>query len=99
MQHFIIVCNNHHWHIPIINILATQVEILSSLPLRRGNSISVGTWRLSQAIDKAFHAHGIHMYLEVSKFVHVQPKIVQQQKWVQSFIPNNVSFIKFVVVL
>ena len=35
----------------------TRVEILSSLPLHRGNDISVGTRRLSQTIDKAFHAH------------------------------------------
>ncbi|RVW99403.1 hypothetical protein CK203_038409 [Vitis vinifera] len=36
------------------------------LPLRRGNGISVVSRRLSNAIDKAFHAHGMLRRLEVS---------------------------------
>ena len=79
MQLFFFVYDNNHWHIHVINIPTAQVEILSSLPLRRDNYISATTKRLSQAIDKAFHAHGLHKELEVSKFVHVQPQIVQQQ--------------------
>ena len=77
MQPFFFVCDNNHWHIHVINIPTTQVEILFSLPLWRDNDISATTKRLSQVIDKAFHAHGLHKELEVSKFVHVQPQIVQ----------------------
>ncbi|RVW79160.1 Protein transport protein Sec61 subunit alpha [Vitis vinifera] len=49
------------------------------LSLLHGNDISVVTRRLFEAIDKAFHAHGMHKQLEVSKFMHVQPQIVQQR--------------------
>ena len=59
MQFFFPVCDNNHWHVHVINIPAVRVEILSSLPLRRGNDISVVTRRLSKVIDKAFHAHAI----------------------------------------
>ncbi|RVW21732.1 hypothetical protein CK203_108209 [Vitis vinifera] len=62
----------------VVNIPASRVEILSSLPLRRGNRISAVSRCLSDAIDKAFHAHGMLRRLEVSKFHHVQPQIVQQ---------------------
>ncbi|RVX10695.1 hypothetical protein CK203_018284 [Vitis vinifera] len=34
---FIPVCENNHWHLHVLNILAGRIEILSSLPLRRGN--------------------------------------------------------------
>ncbi|RVW92860.1 hypothetical protein CK203_040503 [Vitis vinifera] len=44
----------------------------------RGNNISASTKGLSVAIHKALHAHGIHMDLDVSKFVYVQPHLVQQ---------------------
>ncbi|KAL6327185.1 hypothetical protein AAG906_015224 [Vitis piasezkii] len=57
---------------------AGRVEILSSLPLRRGNSISAATRRLSMAINKALHAYAIHMDVDVSTFEHVQPHLVQQ---------------------
>ncbi|KAL6333938.1 hypothetical protein AAG906_039352 [Vitis piasezkii] len=73
---FVLVYDNDHWHVHVINIPTARVEILSSLPLRRGNGISVVSRRLSEVIDKAFHAHGMHRQLEVSKFVHVQPQIV-----------------------
>ncbi|KAL6329683.1 hypothetical protein AAG906_026420 [Vitis piasezkii] len=66
---FFPVYDNNHWHVHVVNIPASRVEILSSLPLRRGNGISVVSRRLSEAIDKAFHAQR----LEVSKFMHVQP--------------------------
>ncbi|RVW92731.1 hypothetical protein CK203_042572 [Vitis vinifera] len=56
---FFPVCDNNHWHVHVVNIPASRVEILSSLPLRRGNGISVVSRRLSEAIDKAFHAHGM----------------------------------------
>ncbi|KAL6321414.1 hypothetical protein AAG906_016512 [Vitis piasezkii] len=52
--------------------------MLSSLLLRRGNNISASTRRLSMAIHKALLAHRIHMDLDVSTFVHVQPHLVQQ---------------------
>ena len=87
MQSFFPVCDNNHWHIHVINILAAQVEILSSMHLQRGNDISVVIRRLSEAIDKAFHAHGMHRQLEVSKFVHVQPQIMQQRNgWNTSIV-------------
>ncbi|RVW34439.1 hypothetical protein CK203_081433 [Vitis vinifera] len=72
------VCENNHWHIHIVNFPAGRVEILSSLPLRRGNNISASTRQLSVAIHKALHAYRIHMDLDVSTFVHVQPHLVQQ---------------------
>ena len=72
-QVFFPIYENNHWHIHIINISTARVEIFSSLPLRKGNDISVVTRRLFEAFDKAFHAHGMHRQLEVSKFVHVQP--------------------------
>ncbi|KAL6347449.1 hypothetical protein AAG906_025164 [Vitis piasezkii] len=64
---FFLVSENNHWHMHVLNIPTSRVEILSSLPLRRGNRISAVSRRLSEAIDK------------VSKFMHVQPQIVQQQ--------------------
>ena len=45
---------------------------------KKGNGISVVSRRLSDAIDQAFHAHGMLRRLEVSKFQHVQPQIMQQ---------------------
>ena len=78
MQMFILVCENNHWHVHVVNFAAGRVEILSSLPLRRGNNISVATRRLSVAIHKALHAYRIHMDVDVSTFVHVQPHLVQQ---------------------
>ncbi|KAL6325943.1 hypothetical protein AAG906_038434 [Vitis piasezkii] len=75
---FFPVCDNNHWHVHVVNIPASRVEILSLLPLRRGNGISVVSRRLSDAIDQAFHAHGMLRRVEVSKFQHVQPQIVQQ---------------------
>ncbi|XP_034694184.1 ubiquitin-like-specific protease 1A [Vitis riparia] len=75
---FFPVCDNNHWYVHVVNIPASRVEILSSLPLRRGNGISVVSRRLSDAIDQAFHAHGMLRRVEVSKFQHVQPQIVQQ---------------------
>ena len=53
------ICDNNHCHVHMVNIPASRVKILSSLPLRRGNGISVVSRRLSEAIDKAFHAHGM----------------------------------------
>ncbi|CBI14919.3 unnamed protein product, partial [Vitis vinifera] len=78
MQMFIPVCENNHWHMHVVNFAAGRVEILSSLPLRRGNSISAATRRLSMAINKALHAYIIHMNVDVSTFEHVQPHLVQQ---------------------
>ena len=78
MQMFIPVCENNHWHILVVNFPAGKVEILSSLPLRRENNISASTRRLSVAIHKALHAYRIHMDLDVSTFVHMQPHLVQQ---------------------
>ncbi|RVW99508.1 uncharacterized protein LOC100852586 isoform X1 [Vitis vinifera] len=76
---FFPVCDNNHWHVHVLNIPSSRVEILSSLPLRRGNGISVVSRRLSETIGKAFHAHGMLRRVEVSKFEHVQPQLVQQQ--------------------
>ncbi|WJZ84248.1 hypothetical protein VitviT2T_003861 [Vitis vinifera] len=76
---FIPVCENNHWHLHVLNIPAGRIEILSSLPLRRGNYISASTRRLSMALERALHAHGIHVNVEVSKLVHVQPDLVQQK--------------------
>ena len=59
VQLFFPVCDNNHWHVHVVNIPASRVDILSSLPLRRGNGISAILRRLSEAIDKAFHAHGM----------------------------------------
>ncbi|RVW75021.1 Ubiquitin-like-specific protease 1A [Vitis vinifera] len=75
---FIPVCENNHWHMHVVNFAVARVEILSSLPLRRGNSISAATRRLSMAINKALHAYAIHMDVDVSTFEHVQPHLVQQ---------------------
>ena len=30
-------------------------------------------------LERALHAHGIHVNVEVSKLVHVQPDLVQQK--------------------
>ena len=79
MQLFIPVCENNHWHIHVVNFPIGWVEILSLLPLRRGNNISALTRRLSLAIQKALHAYKIHMNLEVSRFLHVQLDFVQQK--------------------
>ena len=78
VQLFFPIRDNNHQHVPVVNIPASRVEILSSLPLRRGNGISAISRRLSDAINKAFHAHGMLRRLEVSKFHHVQPQIMQQ---------------------
>ena len=78
MHFFFLVCDNNHWHIHAINIPIGRVEILYSLPLQKGNGISSITRRLSKVIGKAFHTHGMHRQLEVSKFVHVQSQIMQQ---------------------
>ena len=78
MQLFIPVCENNHWHLHVVNFPIRRVEILSFLPLRWGNNISASTRWLSVVIHKALHAHGIHMDLDVSKFVYVQPHLVQQ---------------------
>ncbi|RVW78636.1 hypothetical protein CK203_046747 [Vitis vinifera] len=75
---FIPVCENNHWHVHVVNFAAGRVEILSSLPLRRGNNISAATRRLSMALHKALHAYRIHMDADVSSFVHVQPHLLQQ---------------------
>lgn len=76
---FIPVCENNHWHLHVLNIPVGRIEIFSSLPLRRGNYISASTRRLSMALERALHAHGIHVNVEVSKLVHVQPDLVQQK--------------------
>ncbi|RVW87870.1 hypothetical protein CK203_039719 [Vitis vinifera] len=34
---FVLVCDNNPWHVHVINIPIARIEILSSLPLRRGN--------------------------------------------------------------
>ena len=86
MQLFFPVYDNNHWHVHVLNIPTSRVEILFSLPLRRGNGISTVSRRLSKVIDKAFHDHGMLRRLEVSKFVHVQPQIVQQQNWQITFV-------------
>ena len=78
MQMFISVCENNHWHVHVVNFAAGRVDILSSLPLRWGNNISAATRRLSVAIHKALHAYRIHIDVDVSTFVHVQPHLVQQ---------------------
>ncbi|KAL6311234.1 hypothetical protein AAG906_000442 [Vitis piasezkii] len=75
---FIPVCENNHWHVHVVNFATGRVEILSSLPLRRGNNISAATRRLSMALHKALHAYRIHMDADVSSFVHVQPHLLQQ---------------------
>ncbi|RVW68675.1 hypothetical protein CK203_063414 [Vitis vinifera] len=75
---FIPVCENNHWHVHVVNFAAGRVEILSSLPLRRGNNISAATRRLSMALHKALHAYRIHMDADVSSFVHVQPHLLEQ---------------------
>lgn len=75
---FIPVCENNHWHVHVVNFAVGRVEILSSLPLRRGNNISAATRRLSMALHKALHAYRIHMDADVSSFVHVQPHLLQQ---------------------
>ncbi|RVW20939.1 hypothetical protein CK203_110956 [Vitis vinifera] len=43
-----------------------------------GNNISASMRRLSMAIHKALLVHRIHMDLDVSTFVHVQPHLVQK---------------------
>ncbi|WJZ88903.1 hypothetical protein VitviT2T_008165 [Vitis vinifera] len=63
---FIPVCENNHWHVHVVNFAAGRVEILSSLPLRRGNNISAATQRLSMTLHKALHAYRIHMDADVS---------------------------------
>ena len=78
VQLFFPICDNNYWHVHVVNIPASRVEILSLLPLRRGNGISAVSRCLSDAIDKAFHAHGMLRRFEVSKFQHVQPQIMQQ---------------------
>ncbi|RVW19756.1 hypothetical protein CK203_113349 [Vitis vinifera] len=65
-------------HIHIVDFPVGRAEIISSLPLRRGNNISASMRRLSVAIHKALYAYRIHMDLDVSIFVHVQPHLVQQ---------------------
>ncbi|XP_034677816.1 sentrin-specific protease 1-like [Vitis riparia] len=72
------VCENNHWHVHVVNFAAGRVEILSSLPLRRGNNISAATRRLSMTLHSALHAYRIHMDADVSSFVHVQPHLLQQ---------------------
>ena len=76
MQMFIPVCETKHVH--VVNFAVGRVEILSSLPLRRGNNISSATRRLSVAIHKALHAFRVHIDVDVSTFMHVQPHLVQQ---------------------
>ncbi|KAL6323859.1 hypothetical protein AAG906_005855 [Vitis piasezkii] len=76
---FLPICENNHWHLHVLNIPAGCIEILSSLPLQRGNYISASTRRLSMDLERALHAHGIHVNVEVSKLVHVQPDLVQQK--------------------
>ncbi|XP_059597199.1 uncharacterized protein LOC132254763 [Vitis vinifera] len=75
---FIPVCENNLWHVHVVNFAAGRVEILSSLPLRRGNNISAAMRRLSMTLHKALHAYRIHMDADVSSFVHVQPHLLQQ---------------------
>ncbi|RVW94862.1 hypothetical protein CK203_034612 [Vitis vinifera] len=61
---FFPICDNNYWHVHVVNIPASRIEILSSLPLRRGNGKSAVSRCLSDAIDKAFHAHGMLKRLE-----------------------------------
>ncbi|RVW62981.1 hypothetical protein CK203_059297 [Vitis vinifera] len=61
------------------DIVGHDVASVKCLPLRRGNYISASTRRLSMALERALHAHGIHVNVEVSKLVHVQPDLVQQK--------------------
>ncbi|RVW62426.1 hypothetical protein CK203_064192 [Vitis vinifera] len=64
------ICMTHTSH---------EMSFLRLMEVIGGNGIRVVSRRLSEAIDKAFHAHGMLRRLEVLKFVHVQPQIVQQQ--------------------
>ncbi|RVW23212.1 hypothetical protein CK203_099555 [Vitis vinifera] len=70
---------NNHWHLHVLNIPTGHVKILSNLPLRIGNYINASSRQLSLALERALHEHGIHMNVEVSKFVHVLLDLVQQK--------------------
>ena len=99
VQLFFPIYDNNHWHVHVVNIPASRVEILSSLPLRRGNGISDVSRCLSDAIDKAFHAHGMLRRLEVSKFQHVQPQIVQQPNGQITLTVILLRIIKYAVLM
>ena len=64
-----------------MNIASAKIEILSSLPLKGQNMINVALRRLSLSISRALHAFGLYMNIDISKFEHVQPEIVQQSNW------------------
>ena len=75
---FFPVCDNDHWHVHVMNIVVARVEILSSFQLKHQNKINVASRRLSLSIYRALHAFGLYMNVDISKFEHVQPEIVQQ---------------------
>ena len=78
---FFLVYDSDHWHVHVVNIVAETVDILSSLSLKRQNRINAVSRRLSLSISKALHVFGLYMNVDVSKFEHVQPDIVQHSNW------------------
>ncbi|RVW21949.1 hypothetical protein CK203_110571 [Vitis vinifera] len=90
---FFSVCNNNHWHVHVLDIPASRFKILSSLPLRRGNGISIVSRRLSEVIDKAFHAHGM---LKVCHSAPIEAKaIMHDGTTVETFVRKNlVGFVE-----
>ena len=90
---FFPICEDKHWHVHVVNIAATRVDILSFIPLKRQNKISVASRRLSSSISRAMHGYGLYMDFDISKFEHVQPKIVQKSNGLETIIIlNNIPF-------
>ena len=56
---FFPICEDKQWHVHVVNIVAARVEILSFIPLKRQNKISVMSRRLSLSISRAMHAYGL----------------------------------------
>ncbi|KAL6350158.1 hypothetical protein AAG906_004097 [Vitis piasezkii] len=57
---FFPVCYNNHWHMHVVNIPASRVEILSSLPLRRDMIVACSqssTWNIGTGDTSTFN-HG-----------------------------------------
>ena len=57
---FIPFYEGNHWHLHVINIGASRVKILSSLPLERDNKIPSTNKRITNVFGQCMKAHGTH---------------------------------------
>ena len=70
-----------HWHVYIINLHAKRVELLSSLPMTFDKYIKGSSRRLSYYLGQCLKAYDVSTNMDIGKFEHVYPNVMQQKNW------------------